>query len=100
MCTVLSSKGYPGPYTKGKVIKIPAALADDPDLIVLHAGTRRDPEGQLVTDGGRVLGVVGLGNDVTSAAAKSREAATAIQFTGKHYRSDIGYREIAREASR
>ncbi|UCC73266.1 MAG: phosphoribosylamine--glycine ligase [Gemmatimonadota bacterium] len=100
VCTVLASRGYPGSYEKGKVITIPEPLADDPDLIVLHAGTRRDPEGKLVTDGGRVLGVVGLGDNVTAAAAKSKEAASAIKFAGKYYRGDIGYREIEREGSR
>ncbi len=99
VCTVLASQGYPGSYEKGKAIEIPGSLADDSDLIVLHAGTRRDPEGQLLTSGGRVLGVVGLGDDVSAAAAKSREGSEAIQFEGKYYRKDIGYREIEREGS-
>jgi phosphoribosylamine--glycine ligase len=97
VCTVLASKGYPGKYEKGKPITIPDSLAEDPDLIVLHAGTRRGTEGKLVTDGGRVLGVVGLGDDVRGAAATSREAATAIKFSGRYFRGDIGYREIERE---
>jgi phosphoribosylamine--glycine ligase len=100
VCTVLASQGYPGSYEKGKVIEIPDALADDPDVIVLHAGTRRDPEGRLLTSGGRVLGAVGLGASVAAAAGKSREAANAIQFEGKYFRGDIGYREIEREGSR
>ncbi len=99
VCTVLASGGYPGSYAKGKVIQIPEALATDPDLIILHAGTRRDPEGRLVTGGGRVLGVVGLGADVTHAARKSVAGADAIQFEGKYLRRDIGYREIERERS-
>ncbi|MGD8697961.1 MAG: phosphoribosylamine--glycine ligase [Gemmatimonadales bacterium] len=99
VCTVLASEGYPGSYAKRKPIQIPESLEDDPDIIVLHAGTRRDPEGQLVTSGGRVLGVVGLGSDVSAAAEKSRSAAEAIQFEGKYYRRDIGYREIERETS-
>ncbi len=99
VCTVLASKGYPGKYEKSKVIDVPKSAADDPDMIVLHAGTRRDTEGKLVTDGGRVLGVVGLGDDVRAAAAKSREAATAIKFSGKYFRNDIGYREIEREGT-
>ncbi len=100
VCTVLASQGYPGTYAKGKVIDIPEALRSDPELIVLHAGTRRDTEGRLVTGGGRVLGVVGLGADVTAAAEKSRAAADAIGFEGKYFRRDIGHREIARERSR
>ncbi len=100
VCTVLASGGYPGSYPKGKVIQIPETLGSDPDLIILHAGTRRDPEGKLVTAGGRVLGVVGLGADVTRAARKSLAGADAIQFEGKYFRRDIGYREIERERSR
>ncbi|MGD2153934.1 MAG: phosphoribosylamine--glycine ligase [Gemmatimonadales bacterium] len=100
VCTVLASKGYPGKYEKGKPITIPDSLEAEADLIVLHAGTRRDAEGKLVTDGGRVLGVVGLGDDVGAAAAKSKRAATAVKFSGKYFRGDIGYREIEREDKR
>lgn len=100
VCTVLSSGGYPGPYPKGKVIEIPEELAEDPDLLIFHAGTRRDPEGRLVTGGGRVLNAVGIGDDVTAAAAKARDAAGRIEFDGKYFRRDIAYREIEREAAR
>ena len=99
VCTVLASEGYPGSYAKRKIIEIPESLEADPDIIVLHAGTRRNPEGQLVTSGGRVLGAVGLGDSVSDAAEKSRAAAEAIQFQGKYFRRDIGYREIKRERS-
>jgi phosphoribosylamine--glycine ligase len=99
VCTVLASEGYPGPYEKGKLIRVPESLEDEPDLIVLHAGTRRDSEGRLVTSGGRVLGVVGLGENVKTAAEVSRAAASAIDFEGKYFRSDIGYREIQRGAA-
>ena len=99
VCTVLAAEGYPGSYAKRKIIQIPKSLERDADIIVLHAGTRRDPEGQLVTSGGRVLGVVGLGSNVSGAAEKSRTAAEAIQFDGKYFRRDIGYREIEREVS-
>jgi phosphoribosylamine--glycine ligase len=99
VCTVLASEGYPGSYAKRKPIQIPQSLERDPDTIVLHAGTRRDPEGQLVTSGGRVLGVVGLGSNVSRAAEKSRAAAEAIHFDGKYFRRDIGYRETQRETS-
>jgi phosphoribosylamine--glycine ligase len=96
VCTVLAAEGYPGSYEKGKVISIPPSLQDDPDLIVLHAGTRRDPEGQLVSSGGRILGVVGLGSDVKTAAKKSRQACEDIDFDGKYFRRDIAHREIDR----
>jgi phosphoribosylamine--glycine ligase len=99
VCTVLASEGYPDSYAKRKIIEIPESLQEDPDIIVLHAGTRRNPEGQLVTSGGRVLGVVGIGAKVGDAADKSRAGADAIQFDGKYFRRDIGYREIEREAT-
>ena len=97
VCTVLASEGYPGSYTKGHVIRIPEELKADPNAVVFHAGTRRDPEDRLVTDGGRVMGVVGLGEGVVAAARKSRELAEAVEFEGKYFRRDIGYREIQRE---
>jgi phosphoribosylamine--glycine ligase len=100
VCTVLAAAGYPGSYEKGKEIDIPQSLGEDPELIILHAGTRRDPEGKMLTSGGRVLGVVGLGADIGTAASKSRKAADAIGFEGKYFRHDIGYREIERERSK
>ncbi|MEE8166134.1 MAG: phosphoribosylglycinamide synthetase C domain-containing protein, partial [Myxococcota bacterium] len=78
-------------------ISIPKSTESDENLLVFHAGTRRDPDGQLVTGGGRVLGVVGLGASVTEAAQKSKEAAESVQFDGKYFRGDIGFREIQRE---
>jgi len=97
VCTVLASKGYPGAYEKGKVITIPPQLQEEGDVLLFHAGTRRDPEGKLLTDGGRVLGAVATGANVTAAAERSRAAASAIRFAGKYFRGDIGYREIQRE---
>ncbi len=100
VCTVLASRGYPGKYETGKPITIPAELERDPNVILLHAGTRRDPEGRLLTSGGRVLDVVGLGESVTAAAERSRAAAEAIGFEGKYFRRDIAHREIERERRR
>ena len=99
VCTVLASKGYPGRYEKGKVITIPEELSEDPSVLLFHAGTRRNPEGKLLTDGGRVLGAVALGASVSEAARMSREAADAVSFAGKYFRQDIGFREIERETS-
>lgn len=96
VCTVVAAQGYPGSYEKGKVVDIPQSLLDDPDLLLFHAGTRRDAEGRLVTSGGRVLGIVGLGDAVTDAAERSRAAAGAIHFDGAYFRRDIGFREIER----
>jgi len=94
--TVLASGGYPGEYTKGLPITIPDALADHPDLLLFHAGTRRD-DGRLLTNGGRVLTVTGVGPTLGDAAAVSRAGAEAVSFPGKHYRRDIAWRELARD---
>lgn len=98
--TVLASEGYPGSYPKGRPITVPTALrnarADDSDVLLFHAGTAlRD--GELVTSGGRVLGVTAIGSTLAEAVARSREAAEAIEFQGKQYRRDIGWRELARD---
>jgi phosphoribosylamine--glycine ligase len=90
--TVLAAAGYPGPVTPGTPIELPAPA---PDLLVFHAGTAlRD--GALVTSGGRVLAVTGLGPTLAEAAARSREGAAAIHFEGAQFRRDIGRRELAR----
>jgi phosphoribosylamine--glycine ligase len=96
LTTVLASRGYPESSQKGIDITIPDDLEDD-DCIVFHAGTRR-VDGRLVTDGGRVLAVTGIGPSLAVAARRSREAADAIAFDGKQFRRDIGWRELARMA--
>ncbi len=97
VCTVLASGGYPGRYEKGKPIRIPDELMARSDVLLFHAGTRRAAEGELVTDGGRVLGAVGLGERISDAADASRAAADAVDFDGKYFRGDIGFRELERE---
>jgi phosphoribosylamine---glycine ligase len=94
--TVLAAPGYPGDYPRGTGINVPDDLREEHDVIVFHAGTRRDDEGRLVTSGGRVMAVTGLGETVEAAAARSRDAAERIAFDGKHFRRDIGWREAAR----
>ncbi|HUG42132.1 MAG TPA: phosphoribosylamine--glycine ligase [Longimicrobiales bacterium] len=93
--TVLASGGYPGPYEKGREIRIPPDLEREEDVLVFHAGTARS-DGRLVTAGGRVLAVTGLGGDVAAAARHSRDAAGRIDFEGRHFRPDIGWRELER----
>jgi len=93
LVTVVVSDGYPGPYPKGVPMEIPADLESE-EVHVYHAGTAlRD--GRLVTAGGRVLGVTGLGADLAEAAAVSRAAAARIRFEGAAWRSDIGHSEVA-----
>ncbi len=93
-CTVLAARGYPDRPEMGAAIHVPADLGDD--VLVFHAGTCRDPDGTLRVSGGRVLAVTGLAKTVTGAAQKSRDAAARIEFAGKSFRGDIGWREIAR----
>ncbi len=94
--TVLASEGYPGSYEKGKVITIPPALSDDPATTVFHAGTQTNELG-LRTSGGRVLAVTGVGATLSDAARRSLRGAEAIEFEGKYFRTDIGWREFARD---
>jgi phosphoribosylamine--glycine ligase len=90
----LASGGYPGSYRTGLPIHGLDAVADDPDVIVFHAGTARSATGEIVTAGGRVLTVVGVGDDLASAHAKAYEAAGRITFEGRMMRTDIAAREL------
>jgi phosphoribosylamine--glycine ligase len=88
LVTVLASGGYPESYPRGLPITVPDGIESE-RLRVYHAGTAiRD--GQLVTAGGRVLGVTGIGDSLTEAGERSRTAAGAIGFENKHWRRDIG----------
>ena len=93
VCVVLASEGYPGPYEKG----MPITGIDDaealPDVKVFQAGTA-DNEGQLLTNGGRVLGVTALGPTIADAQKQAYNAAKLIQFDGVYYRGDIGNKAI------
>ncbi|MEZ4585184.1 MAG: phosphoribosylamine--glycine ligase [Gemmatimonadales bacterium] len=92
--TVLAARGYPDRPEKGASIEIPEDLG--PDTIVFHAGTTRDADGRVRVSGGRVLAVTGLGASFAAARESSASAAGRIQFDGKQYRRDIGWRESAR----
>ena len=86
---VLAAPGYPGAYPTGAAIHGLDALIDQPDLLVFHAGTARQGD-QIVTAGGRVLAVSGLGADLPQALARAYAGVNQIHFTGMHYRKDIG----------
>ncbi len=92
--TVLAAEGYPDSPRKGAAITIPAALPEG--VTVFHAGTARDADGTLRAAGGRVLTVTAVAPTFAEAQANSRSAADAIQFPGKLFRRDIGWREAAR----
>ena len=91
---VVAAGGYPGDYDKGKVIT--GLDADLPDSKVFHAGTRLE-HGAVLTSGGRVLCVVGLGDSVGAAQRLAYARGDRISFDGAFCRRDIGYRAIARE---
>lgn len=90
---VAASGGYPGAYTKGKVITGFAA-AETAGAIVFHAGTKLNAAQEIVTDGGRVLNVTGLGADFQQAIAQAYAGIQHIQFDQMYYRRDIGHRVL------
>jgi phosphoribosylamine--glycine ligase len=91
---VMAAGGYPGSYRTGDVIE-GLDDADADDLKVFHAGTRL-ADGQVVTNGGRVLCVVGLGDDVAAAQRRAYEGVARIHWRDRYYRRDIGHRAIRR----
>ena len=86
---VISAAGYPSTPTTGDVISGIEQAEADSDVHVLHAGTARNDDNELVTAGGRVLSVVALGEDVAAARAKAYAAVSKIKFDGAYHRSDI-----------
>ncbi|MCG7409539.1 phosphoribosylamine--glycine ligase [Paenibacillus sp. ACRRX] len=87
VCVIVASGGYPGTYRKGDVI---TGLANaEQKALVFHAGTASNEAGDIVTSGGRVLGIVGRGSDVKAAQAAAYEAVKLISFDGMYYRTDI-----------
>lgn len=93
--TVLAAAGYPGSVRNGDAITLPPV----PDgVLVFHAGTRCDAEGTLRTAGGRVLAITGRGETIADAQQASAQYAAQVQFDGRQFRRDIGWRERARGA--
>ncbi len=88
ICVVMASAGYPGAYEKGKVITGIEEAEGEEGVIVFHAGTAMK-DGQLVTSGGRVLGVTAIGRDFAEAVERVYKAVSKIHFDGAHYRRDI-----------
>ncbi|GGK58191.1 phosphoribosylamine--glycine ligase [Rufibacter glacialis] len=86
----LVSGGYPGDYEKGKEIKgLETALPEN--TLCFQAGTKQTEEGHVVNDGGRVIAVTGLGQDMEEALAKANAAAAQITWEGRNFRRDIGF---------
>lgn len=94
LCVVVAAQGYPDKFAKGDVITLPSALPDS--VTVYHAGTSLNAAGQIVTNGGRVLGVTALGFTLRQAADAAYAACDAIQCASKYYRRDIGAKQLNR----
>ncbi len=95
VCVVAAAGGYPGGYQKGKIINGLDKAGKMKDVVVFHAGTGFSGK-DVVTAGGRVLGVTATGKDVQEAKARAYEAVQNISFEGMHYRKDIADRAIKR----
>lgn len=96
VCVVAASGGYPGAYRKG--VPISGELFGSEDVVVFHAGTRMEGEA-VVTSGGRVLGVTGIGADLPQARDRAYAAMGRISFDGMFFRGDIGHRGLARQGT-
>jgi phosphoribosylamine--glycine ligase len=92
--TVLAARGYPDQPETGAAITIPGDLPSD--VLIFHAGTKLDPSGVLRAHGGRVLSVTATADSFAAARRASRTAAERIEFEGKQFRRDIGWRELQR----
>jgi phosphoribosylamine--glycine ligase len=96
---VIASGGYPGSYEKGKVITGLEKVRDLEDVVVFHAGTKKIIENGkpvYLTNGGRVLNVTALGEDIRIAKEKAYQAVELINFENMHYRRDIADKALNR----
>ncbi len=94
LAVVIASGGYPGAFEKGRPVSGLESCKGLTDVEVFHAGTDLNAQGQVVTAGGRVFVVVGLGDNLRDAHDKAYQAVSRIQFEGLHYRRDIGKRAL------
>ena len=92
---LLASKGYPETYPKGEVITVPDELPENSQLI--HAGTALSENGEIITNGGRVLGAVGCGNTLSDAKDNAYALCEMVNYKSKYYRKDIGHNEFSRK---
>lgn len=94
VCVVMASGGYPGSFRSGLPITGLPEAGGSSRVVVFHAGTKRERD-RLVTAGGRVLGVTGVGANFQEARAAAYEVVKRISFEGAHFRTDIGHRAMA-----
>ena len=90
VCVVLASDGYPVSYKKGFPIRGLENFKGQDRYYVFHAGTKFNEQGEIVTNGGRVLGVTALGSDLKEARANAYKAVELVDFDNKYFRHDIG----------
>ncbi|MGB0371461.1 MAG: phosphoribosylamine--glycine ligase [Opitutales bacterium] len=95
LVVVLAAKGYPGSYPKGDVISLPASTPENASIY--HAGTTADADGNILTAGGRVLGVTGFGGTIESAREAAYNLCDQVDWDGKTLRRDIAHRELTRK---
>jgi phosphoribosylamine--glycine ligase len=95
VCVVMASGGYPEKYEKGKVINGLDKATEIKNVMVFHAGTAKQGD-NIITNGGRVLGVTALGNDIQDAITRAYKAVEKISFDKAHYRTDIGRKAVNR----
>jgi phosphoribosylamine--glycine ligase len=93
VCVVCASRGYPGDYEKGKEIFGLEEAEKVKDVVIFHAGTKRSSE-RYFTNGGRVLGVTGLGDSIKEAIDRTYQTVKKVHFEGMHYRKDIGNKAL------
>ena len=96
LCVVIAARGYPDAYAKGDVITFPPTASLPPATFVYHAGTAKNSAGQIVTAGGRVLGVTSLAPTLRGAADRAYTACEQIQCAAKYFRRGIGARQLTR----
>jgi phosphoribosylamine--glycine ligase len=99
ICVVMASKGYPGDYSKGDEITGIAAADAVPDVKVFHAGTKLE-DGRVLTDGGRVLGVTALGDNISAAKLAAYTAVQKVRWPGAWCRKDISDKAIQYQAAK
>ena len=92
VCVILASGGYPVSYTKGYEITGLEKISEKKNMIVFHAGTEKK-DGKIVTSGGRVLGITGIGNNIDEAIKTAYEGVEIVNFNQKHFRTDIGKKD-------
>jgi phosphoribosylamine--glycine ligase len=94
ICVVVAARGYPGAYARHEPLELPRDLPAG--VSILHAGTSRNAAGQIVSNGGRVLGVTALAPTLAAAAARAYATCESIKYASKYFRRDIGARQLTR----